>query len=384
MEHSGDTAGRTAGDGADHNAEIDPTRTAAVVLVGGQGSRLRPLTLTTPKPMLPTAGVPFLAHLLSRIAAAGIRRVVLGTAYRAEVFEAFLGEQTTGGLEGLELECCPEPEPLGTGGGIRFAADALEPGYDEVVVFNGDILSGVDVRAVVGEHRAAGADATLHLVRVPDPTAFGCVPTDDDGRVLAFLEKTLTPPTDQVNAGCYVFRRDVLDAIPAGRPVSVERETFPGLLESGRRLQAHVESSYWLDLGTPASFVRGSADLVQGAAPTAALPGPVGTALLLVGAKVAPSASLTDGTTVGADVQIGDGSRVSGSVLMDGARIGDGALIERSVIGPGASIGDDTVVRDAVVGDGASIGASCELLAGLRVWPGLVVPDGGLRFSGGA
>ena len=384
MEHSGDTAGRTAGDGADHTAEIDPTRTAAVVLVGGQGSRLRPLTLTTPKPMLPTAGVPFLAHLLSRIAAAGIRRVVLGTAYRAEVFEAFLGEQTTGGLEGLELECCPEPEPLGTGGGIRFAADALEPGYDEVVVFNGDILSGVDVRAVVGEHRAAGADATLHLVRVPDPTAFGCVPTDDDGRVLAFLEKTLTPPTDQVNAGCYVFRRDVLDAIPAGRPVSVERETFPGLLESGRRLQAHVESSYWLDLGTPASFVRGSADLVQGAAPTAALPGPVGTALLLAGAKVAPSASLTDGTTVGADVQIGDGSRVSGSVLMDGARIGDGALIERSVIGPGASIGDDTVVRDAVVGDGASIGASCELLAGLRVWPGLVVPDGGLRFSGGA
>ncbi|WP_433038792.1 sugar phosphate nucleotidyltransferase [Actinomycetospora sp. CA-053990] len=363
---------------------MDPARTAAVVLVGGQGSRLRPLTLTTPKPMLPTAGVPFLAHLLSRIAAAGIRRVVLGTAYRAEVFEAFLGEQTTGGLEGLELECCPEPEPLGTGGGIRFAADALEPGYDEVVVFNGDILSGVDVRAVVGEHRAAGADATLHLVRVPDPTAFGCVPTDDDGRVLAFLEKTLTPPTDQVNAGCYVFRRDVLDAIPAGRPVSVERETFPGLLESGRRLQAHVESSYWLDLGTPASFVRGSADLVQGAAPTSALPGPVGTALLLAGAKVAPSASLTDGTTVGADVQIGDGSRVSGSVLMDGARIGDGALIERSVIGPGASIGDDTVVRDAVVGDGASIGASCELLAGLRVWPGLVVPDGGLRFSGGA
>jgi mannose-1-phosphate guanylyltransferase len=384
VEHSGDTTGRTAGHAADHTAEIDPARTAAVVLVGGQGSRLRPLTLATPKPMLPTAGVPFLAHLLSRIAAAGIRRVVLGTAYRAEVFEAFLGEQTTRGLEGLELECRPEPEPLGTGGGIRFAAEALEPGYEEVVVFNGDILSGVDVRAVVGEHRAAGADATLHLVRVPDPTAFGCVPTDAEGRVLAFLEKTLTPPTDQVNAGCYVFRRDVLDAIPGGRPVSVERETFPGLLESGRRLQAHVESSYWLDLGTPASFVRGSADLVQGAAPTAALPGPVGTALLLAGAKVSPSASLTDGTTVGADVQIGDGSRVSGSVLMDGARIGDGALIERSVIGPGASIGDDTVVRDAVVGDGASIGASCELMAGLRVWPGLVVPDGGLRFSGGA
>ncbi|MHC1559456.1 mannose-1-phosphate guanylyltransferase [Actinomycetospora sp. C-140] len=362
-------------------ADIDPARTAAIVLVGGQGSRLRPLTLSTPKPMLPTAGVPFLAHLLSRIASAGIRKVVLGTAYRAEVFEAFLGD---GSALDLDLECCPEPEPMGTGGGIRWAGSALDASYDEVVVFNGDILSGVDVRAVVAEHRAASAEATLHLVRVPDPTAFGCVPTDIDGRVTAFLEKTLAPPTDQVNAGCYVFRREVLDAIPSGRPVSVERETFPGLLAGGARLQGHVESSYWLDLGTPASFVRGSADLVQGAAPTAALPGPVGTALLLPGAKVAPSASLTDGTTVGADVQIGEGARVSGSVLMDGARIGDGAVVERSVIGPAASIGDDTVVSDAVVGEGTAVGASCELLAGVRLWPGLVIPDGGVRFSGGA
>jgi mannose-1-phosphate guanylyltransferase len=271
---------------------------------------------------------------------------------------------------------------MGTGGGIRHAAQGLE--QSEIVVFNGDILSGVDVRAVIGEHRRSGAEATLHLVRVPDPTAFGCVPTDADGRVQAFLEKTLSPPTDQVNAGCYVFRRDVIDRIPPGRPVSVERETFPGLLADGARLQGYVESSYWLDLGTPASYVRGSADLVQGAAPTAALPGPTGTALLLPGAQVAASASLTDGTTVGANVRIGDGSRVSGSVLMDGADIGHGAVIERSVIGPGASIGDETVIRDAVVGDGARVGASCELLAGVRIWPGLVIPDGGLRFSGGA
>jgi mannose-1-phosphate guanylyltransferase len=356
----------------------------AVILVGGLGTRLRPLTLSAPKPMLPTAGVPFLSHLLSRIAAAGIRKVVLGTAYRAEVFEGFLGDRSSPALASLDTTCRPEPEPMGTGGGIRHAADALASGFDEVVVFNGDILSGVDVRAVVAEHRAAGADATLHLVRVPDPTAFGCVPTDADGRVTAFLEKTLAPPTDQVNAGCYVFRREVIDTIPTGRPVSVERETFPGLLAAGSRLQGHVESSYWLDLGTPASFVRGSADLVQGAAPTAALPGPVGTALLLPGAKVAPSASLTDGTTVGADVQVGEGSRVSGSVLLDGARIGDGAVVERAVVGPGASIGDETVVVDAVVADGASIGAGCELRAGVRIWPGLVIPDGGLRFSGGA
>lgn len=369
----------SSGSGIGQEIEIDPDRTAAVVLVGGQGSRMRPLTVNTPKPMLPTAGVPFLTHLLSRIAAAGIRRVVLGTSYRAEVFEVYLGD---GSALGLDLVCRQEPDPLGTGGGIRHAADGLD--HAEVVVFNGDILSGVDVRAVIGEHRTSGAAATLHLVRVPDPSAFGCVPTDPDGRVQAFLEKTPAPPTDQVNAGCYVFRREVIDTIPSGRPVSVERETFPGLLADGARLQGHVESSYWLDLGTPASFVRGSADLVQGAAPTAALPGPVGTALLLPGATVSPTASLTDGTTVGADVRVGEGSRVSGSVLMDGASIGPGAVIERSVIGPGATIGVETVVRDAVVGDGAWIGGFCELVNGLRIWPGMVVPDGGLRFSGGA
>lgn len=362
--------------GATH--PIDPDRTAAIVLVGGRGSRLRPLTLRTPKPMLPTAGVPFLAHLLSRIAAAGIRRVVLGTAYRAEVFEAYLGD---GSALGLDMECVEEDAPLGTGGGIRNAAAAVS--HPEVVVFNGDILSGVDLRAVVAEHHRWGAAATLHLVRVPDPSAFGCVPTNATGRVEAFLEKSPAPPTDQVNAGCYVFRREVIDAIPGGRPVSVERETFPGLLAEGAHLQGHVESSYWLDLGTPASFVRGSADLVQGAAPTDALPGPTGTALVLPGAQVGASAQLTDGTTVGAGATVADGARVSGSVLMDGARIAEGAVVERSVVGPGASIGEETVVRDAVVGEGVQVGAGNELLAGVRLWPGLRVPDGALRFSGG-
>ena len=358
----------------------DLSRTAAVVLVGGQGSRMRPLTLSTPKPMLPTAGVPFLAHLLSRIAAAGIHRVVLGTSYRAEVFADWLGD---GSALGLDVTCCEEPAPLGTGGGIRHAAGALTDGYDEVLVFNGDILSGVDLHAVLGEHRTSTADVTLHLVRVPDPTAFGCVPTDAAGRVEAFLEKTPTPPTDQINAGCYVFTRSALESIPPDRPVSVERETFPGLLAAGARLQGHVDASYWLDLGTPAAFVRGCADLVQGIAPTAALPGPVGRALVLDGASVAASASVSDGATVGRGVVVEEGARVVGSVLMDGARVGAGAVVERSVVGPSATVGVETVVRDAVVGDGAVVGSGCELLDGLRLWPGVTVPDGGLRFSGG-
>ena len=243
----------------------------AVVLVGGKGTRLRPLTLSAPKPMLPTAGVPFLAHLLSRIREAGVRRVVLGTSYLAETFSDHFG---TGADMGLEIEYVVEDQPLGTGGGIRNVFKHLSA--DDVLVFNGDVLAGTDLTAVVDTHRRTKADATLHLVRVQDPRAFGCVPTDDDGRVTAFLEKTEDPPTDQINAGCYVFRREVIESIPEGRPVSVERETFPGLLASGARVSGHVDVAYWRDMGTPMDLVRGSADLVRGVAPSAALPGPTG------------------------------------------------------------------------------------------------------------
>ncbi|HEY8372227.1 MAG TPA: NDP-sugar synthase [Pseudonocardiaceae bacterium] len=357
--------------------EREPLRGVdAVVLVGGKGTRLRPLTLSAPKPMLPTAGVPFLTHLLSRIRDAGITHVVLGTSYKASVFEEYFGD---GSSLGLELEYVVETEPLDTAGAIRNVADRLRA--DDVMIFNGDILSGVDLRAVVDTHRRNEADVTLHLVKVPDPRRFGCVPTDDEGRVVAFLEKTANPPTDQINAGCYVFRRSVIDTIPAGRPVSVERETFPGLLEAGARLQGHVDSSYWLDLGTPAAFVQGSADLVRGVAPSAALPGEAGEALVLDGALVREDAVVTGGSTVGAGCQVGPGARVDGSVLFDGAVVGAGAVVERSVIGAGARIGDGAVVRDAVIGDKAVVGARCELLNGVRVWPSVELPDGSVRFS---
>jgi mannose-1-phosphate guanylyltransferase len=265
----------------------------AVVLVGGLGTRMRPLTLSAPKPMLPTAGVPLLCHLLARIRAAGVAHVVLGTSYRAEVFASHFGD---GSALGLKLDYLVEDTPLGTGGGIRHVASALtEP---DVLVFNGDVLSGLDPAEVVRTHRRAAADVTLHLVRVPNPRAFGCVPITADGRVLGFLEKTDEPPTDLINAGCYVFRREIIDSIPPGRPVSVERETFPGLLASGAHLHAHVDSSYWLDLGTPAAFVQGSADLVRGLAPSPALPGPVGEALVLPGATVQRGARVDGGSVL--------------------------------------------------------------------------------------
>jgi mannose-1-phosphate guanylyltransferase len=348
----------------------------AVVLVGGKGTRLRPLTLSAPKPMLPTAGVPFLTHLLSRIKAVGITHVVLGTSYRAEVFEEHFGD---GAALGLELEYVVEAQPLDTAGGIRNVASRLrEP---DVFVFNGDVLSGLDLRAQLATHRAADADVTLHLVKVADPRAFGCVPTDADGRVTAFLEKTENPPTDQINAGCYLFRRSVIEAIPAGRPVSVERETFPGLLGSGARVQGYVDNSYWLDLGTPAAFVQGSADVVRGIAPSCALPGEPGQALVLAGARVAQDAVITGGATVGAGAVVEAGAQIDGAVLFDGAVVGAGALVQRSVLGIGARIGAGAVVRDAVIGDDAVIGAHCELLHGARVWPGVELPEAGVRFS---
>lgn len=350
----------------------------AVVLVGGQGTRLRPLTLSRAKPLLPTAGVPFLAHLLSRIREAGVRHVVLGTSYLAETFSEEFGD---GSALGLELEYVTETEPLGTGGGIRNVLDHIRT--EDVLIFNGDVLAGTDLGAVVDTHRRGDADVTLHLRKVLDPRAYGCVPTDEAGRVQAFLEKTENPPTDQINAGCYVFRRSVVEGIPAGRPVSVERDTFPGLLSSGAKVLGHVDSSYWRDFGTPFDLIDGSADLVRGLAPSAALPGPTGECLVLPGATVASDAVLSGGTTVGAGCSVGEGARLDGALLMDGAQVGAGAVVERSVLGVGSRVEAGAVVVGAVIGDRAVVGARCELRDGVRVWPDVVLPDGGVRFSAG-
>jgi mannose-1-phosphate guanylyltransferase len=356
--------------------------TEAILLVGGKGTRLRPLTVHTPKPMVPAAGVPFLTHQLARARAAGVEHIVLATSYLAEVFEPYFGD---GSSLGLRLEYVTEDEPLGTGGAIRNVADRLESGPDDpVLIFNGDILTGLDIAGLVDVHRAARADVSLHLTRVEDPRAFGLVPTDADGRVIAFLEKPQTPDeivTDQINAGAYVFNRSVIDSIPTGRPVSVERETFPGLLADGAHLQGMVDSTYWLDLGTPQAFVRGSADLVLGRAPSPAVPGLCGDRLVLDGAQVADDAKLTAGTCVAAGAVIGAGAVVEGSAVLAGAVVEPGAVVVDSLVGEGARIGARTVLEGVVVGDRAVIGADNELRAGVRIWCGAEIPPGGVRFS---
>ncbi len=354
----------------------DQNPTDAVILVGGKGTRLRPLTLSAPKPMLPTAGLPFLTHLLARIEAAGIKHVVLGTSFKAEVFEDYFGD---GSKMGLEIDYVFETEPLGTGGGIRNVLPKLRG--DNVMVFNGDVLGGTDLNGILETHEKTAADVTLHLVRVGDPRAFGCVPTDEDGRVSAFLEKTQDPPADQIKAGCFVFKREIIEQIPEGRPVSVEREVFPNLLAEGKRVFGHVDSSYWRDMGTPEDFVRGSADLVRGIAPSPALEGPRGESLVHPGAGIAPGAVLIGGTVVGRGAEVGAGARLDAAILFDGAVVEAGAVVERPILGFGVRIGPRALVRDAVIGDGADIGARCELLRGARVWPGVTLPDGGVRFS---
>ncbi len=351
----------------------------AILLVGGRGTRLRPLTVSVPKPLLPTAGVPFLTHQLARAASCGVTRVVLATSYRSRMFAECFGDGS--GL-GLEIDYVHEEEPLGTGGGIRNAASRLRSGPDDpVVVLNGDILSGHDLRAQLDLHRKSDAAVTLHLVEVPDPARFGCVPTDDGGRVTAFLEKTPHPVTSQINAGCYVYARRAIDEIPPGRVVSVERETFPRLIESGQIVMGYLDNAYWLDVGTPEAFVRGSCDLVLGRLASPAVPGPPGQALVLPGARVDASARVTGGTAVGAGASIGPGAAVDGSVLLDGATVAAGAQVSGSVLGRAARVDDGVVLDGVVIGDEASVAAGNELRAGLRVWPGVQLGPVSIRFS---
>jgi mannose-1-phosphate guanylyltransferase len=352
----------------------------AILLVGGQGTRLRPLTVNTPKPMLPVAGVPFTVHQILRARDAGVERIILGTSYRADVFRDFIEGRDLG----IEIIIATEDEPLGTGGAIRYAASHLRSAsHEPVLVFNGDVLTGLDITALVTEHQRRQCDVSLYLTPVEDPRAFGLVPTDPDGRVTAFLEKPTTPEeivTNTINAGCYVFQRSVIEEIPANRPVSVERETFPGLLSAGRYVYGHIDDGYWLDLGTPLAFVQGSRDLVLGRAPSPAVEN-VGPSLQLAGSSVASSATVHGGSVLGENVQVHANADVESTVVFDGAVIEDGAIIRDSIIGKDAVIGAECILDGVVVGDGARIDARNELHSGARVWPHTHISECAIRYS---
>jgi mannose-1-phosphate guanylyltransferase len=349
---------------------VNPTTPTpeAVIVAGGFGTRMLPLTERRPKHLLEVGGVAFLEHQISKLADAGVDHVVLATSYQAHLFRPVLGD---GSRFGVELDYVTEEEPLGTAGAIRNVVDHLDVDPSRpVVVLNGDVLSGHDLRAQLDDferHRdGRDVEVSLHLVEVPDARAFGCVPTDDDGRVLGFVEKSDQPVTNQVNAGCYVFRRGILDRIPPGQVVSVERETFPELIDSGVVVVGYVESAYWRDVGSPSALAAASRDLVTGVAVSPATAArPAAEAWLDPTAEV--EGELLGGSTALSGVVVGPGAAVRGSVLMRGAHVAPGALVTDSVVGPGARVGSGARLDGAAVGDEAVVADGAVLEPGERV-----------------
>lgn len=363
----------------------------AVVLVGGEGTRLRPLTLTTPKQMLPIVEEPMIERVVGHLADHGIDDAVLSLGYRPD---AFINAYPDGTIAGVRLTYAVEPTPLDTAGAIRFAA--VHAGIDETfVVVNGDVLTDADLAGLVDFHRARGAEGTISLTPVEDPSSFGVVPTDDQGRVEAFIEKPPRDeaPTNLINAGSYVFEPSVLDRIPADRRVSIERETFPALVADGT-LYAQGSDAYWLDTGTPDAYLRAHLDLVLGrrAGPPASAAeldtalgpgvwriGPVevdtagavvSRSLLGRGSSVA-AGTVVEESVIGAGAVVEEDASVTGSVLLPGARVAASATVERSVIGPDAIIGQRCVIHGVSVIGGGAVTASGTVIDGERVPAGV-------------
>ena len=307
-----------------------------ILLVGGLGTRLKPLTNQTPKPMLPIGGLPVTEHQLLAAKKAGINTVILATSYLSEVFTPYFGD---GSKWGMKLLYAVEKEPLGTGGAIRNAAAMV--GFSETtedfVIFNGDVLSHHDIAAQLSFHKESGAAATLHLIEVADARTFGCVPTDSNGRVTDFLEKMENPITNDINAGCYVFSPQVISAIPEGKVVSIERETFPELVRSGSPVYGYRDQAYWLDIGTPAALFKGSRDYVDGDFMTGA------------GTTIASSATLTGGTSIGAASVIGSGCKITNSIIGDGVVVGDNCTISDSFILHGSVITANSEIAEKYI-----------------------------------
>jgi mannose-1-phosphate guanylyltransferase len=306
--------------------------------------------------MLPVAGVPFLQHQIAKLRGAGIEHIVLATSYRAEVFSSFFGD---GERFGVRLTYAEEAAPLGTGGAIANAAALLRAEPDApIVIYNGDVLSAHDLSAQVAYHCDVNASVTLHLVEVPDTAAFGCVPTDPSGWVTAFLEKMPNPTTQWVNAGCYVFRRSVMDTIPLGTVVSVERQTFPSLLSAGHPIASWKESTYWLDVGTPNTLIQASTDLVQGVFVSGEVVGAPAAALSAPSAEIDPLATLSGGTYVGSDAHVSAHADVDSSIVMPGAVVGAGARVARSVVGASAHVEAGAHVVNQLIGDSETVPAN--------------------------
>jgi mannose-1-phosphate guanylyltransferase len=326
----------------------------AFLLAGGMGTRLRPLTYTRPKHMLPIANRPHIEHVFDLLERCDVHEIVLLTSYLAEHFEGVVKDAAD---RGFDFAVAHEDEPLGTAGAFKNAEDLVAG--EPFLAFNADILTDLDLQDVLSFHRDSKAEATIVLTPVDDPSAFGVVPTAADGRVLGFIEKPSPEeaPTNLINAGVYVFEPAILDRIPAGRAYSAERELFPGLVRDEARLFATATDAYWMDIGTPEKYLRANLDALSGRYRTSAVPAP-GDGLVLTG----PGVSLSNDATVvascvGAGARIESGSRVERSVLLPGAVVGPGAEIAQTIVGEDARVSPGAVVKGAAIADGQTVAA---------------------------
>jgi mannose-1-phosphate guanylyltransferase len=322
----------------------------AIVLVGGEGTRLRPLTNTVPKPALTLVDRPFLAYMVEWLGRHGVTEAVLACGFLPDALREALGEGEHGGVR---LSYVVEPERRGTAGAFRFAADSLgERLEDRFLALNGDLLCDFDLGALLADHERHGAQATLALHRVEDSSAYGLVRCEEGGAVLEFTEKTGEEAPGEVNAGAYVLERSVLDLIPPGREVSIEREVFPRLVGDG--LRGLLMEGYWMDIGTPERYRQATWDILEGRVETAVRPTAPGL-LVAADAEVAGSARIGPRAVVSSGCRVGAGARVERSVLLTGCEVGDGARILDSILAPGvrveagAEVADDVVGGDAIV-----------------------------------
>ena len=364
-----------------------------MILVGGQGKRLRPLTSTVPKPVVQLVDRPFISFMLEWLRGHGIDDVIMSCGFLADSVRSVLGD---GSKMGIRLRFVEEDEPRGTAGALKLA----EPMLDErFLMLNGDVLTDIDLSSQIAQHERTGARGTLALVPVPDPSAYGLVILEQDRSVRAFVEKPSSNRTREgnlISAGAYVLERDVLELVPADRNVSIEREVWPLLVGDG--LYGFPSESYWLDIGTPARYLQGTFDIIEGNVQTAVcerlgsdwlaidegaevLGRAIPPAVLERGVRVAAGAHVGSLVVLAEDVSIGAGSIVERAVILGGAQIGEGCELRDCIVAAGCRVGAGTkITGGAVLGEGVSIGADNVITRGARIFPGVQLPDGAIEF----
>jgi mannose-1-phosphate guanylyltransferase len=364
----------------------------AVILVGGEGTRLRPLTSTVPKPVVPLVDRPFIVYMLEWLKRHGVDDVILSCGFLATSVRNVLGD---GSQLGIRLRFVEEPEPRGTAGALKYAESFLD---ERFLMLNGDVLTDLDLTEQIAQHERTDASGTLALVPVPDPTNYGLVRLNENNSVREFVEK---PSADQIDsnlisAGAYVLERDIVDLIQPDRAVSIEREIWPRLV--GKGLYGFPADAYWLDIGTPERYLQGTFDIIEGNVQTDVLER-LGNGYISVAddavttGRVVPPAVVERGCLIGAGahvgslvvlgagVSVGDHARIERSVVLQGAEIGEGCVLTDCIVGAGARIGDRTVISGgAVLGEGVTVGADNILTAGMRVFPNTEIPDGAIKF----